>query len=175
MIILRTTCPDSRDYTSLHLHEERHAPPKATRFIITHHHGQLAHRLTVTLLTDRYSTSLLYRRGLPPKKSFAPGPEKLPLPGVKAMERRNPCRGVVGALPAAAAAAAAPSDVLVAGVFRPLPALCNVTAVPGRDSAVAVPVPVPVPVRGGGRNPSRTPSRKISSSICATTPASSYS
>ena len=87
--------------------------------------------------------------------SPAPGLVKLPLLGVRATARRNPWRGVVGAL--AGAGTSDPGPLLL-GVFRPLDA-CIVTAVPGRERTVVV------PFRGGGRKPSLDPSRKISSRI----------
>lgn len=106
------------------------------------------------VVKDLYSDSDgdVHFRGLPLKKSPVPGPAKLPLLGVRAMERRNACLGVAGAL------AAAPATSEVLGVLRPL-LFCIVTAVPGRESTVGT------PFLGGGRNPSLEPSRKISSNI----------
>lgn len=98
-----------------------------------------------------------YFRGLPPKKSPAPGPLKVPLLGVRAIERRNACRGVAGALVVAVAVAAPPTSGVL-GVLRPL-LFCMVTAVPGLERTVAT------PFRGGGLKPSLDPSRKISSRI----------
>lgn len=108
---------------------------------------------------------------------------KLPLFGVNAVSLLNPCLGVDGTDgPDAATLPALPAGMLLlnplppfgpwdwgSGVFLPLPAPLPV-APTGTGAVIFGGDTVALPPRGGGRNPSRTPSRNISSRTCDTVP-----
>lgn len=106
-------------------------------------------------------------------------PEKLPLVGVRAADRLNACLGVEGVLslklPLVLNAPPLGMAGTRSGVFRPLDEGSLDIEVALGVAADVFGVAFADGLRGGGRKPCLKPSRKISSSIWFTIPASSYS